>query len=242
VRAYAPMMDRSRIPFVPWKPADVLWAVAPLVALVVYGLVAGDGGQGRTSAAVTVAAIVLQGVLFLAIAAGFSIVKYKARIGDLGLRRPSFPRAYAYALKAWVVAFGVVFLYSFVVTQFEISFLKPPDTADELIDNTGGFAIAWVLAGLWAPLTEEVFFRGFVLPGLVHKYGVGIGVVMASGVFALAHVQPGTVGAVVPTLALGVALAMVYVRSGSVLPGIFIHALHNTVAILLARYAGSLNV
>ena len=236
------MMDLSRIPFVPWKPADVLWAVAPLMALIVYGLVAGDGGQGRSSAAVTVAAVIVQGVLFLAIAAGFSIVKYKARPGDLGLRRPSFPGAYVYALKVWALAFGAVIVYSLVVERFDVSWLKPPDTADELIDNTGGFVVAWVLAGLWAPLSEEVFFRGFVVPGLAHKYGVGAGVVIASGVFAMAHVQPGTVGAVVPTFALGVALAMAYMRSGSVLPGIFIHALHNTVAILLARYAGSLNV
>lgn len=236
------MMEHSRVPFVPWKPSDVLWAVAPLVALVVYGLVAGGRGQDRASTVVTVVAIVLQGVLFLAIAAGFSIVRYKARIGDLGLRRPSFPRAYSYALKAWALALGAVIAYSLLVTQFGISFLEPPATADELIDSTGGFVIAWVLAGLWAPLTEEIFFRGFVLPGLVHKYGIGIGVVMVSGVFALVHVQPGTAGAVVPTFALGVALAMAYVRSGSLLPCVFIHALHNTVAILLARYAGGLNV
>jgi membrane protease YdiL (CAAX protease family) len=35
---------------------------------------------------------------------------------------------------------------------------------------------------------------------------------------------------------------MAYVRSGSVLPAIFIHALHNTVVILLAKYAAGLDV
>jgi membrane protease YdiL (CAAX protease family) len=52
-------------------------------------------------------------------------------------------------------------------------------------------------------------------------------------VFGLFHIDP---GAIVPTFALGLALGWVYLKTGSIWPAIFAHGLHNTVAVLVAKY------
>jgi membrane protease YdiL (CAAX protease family) len=117
----------------------------------------------------------------------------------------------------------------------DIDLLLPPDTAEKALDEAGGsIVITLVLVGLLGPIAEEIFFRGFVLPGLIKRLGVGRALVISSLVFGLFHIDP---GAIVPTFALGLALGWVYVKTGSIWPAIFAHGLHNTVAVLIAKYA-----
>jgi membrane protease YdiL (CAAX protease family) len=185
------------------------------------------------------AAVIFQGAVLLCATAAFSLAKYGAPLQSLGLVLPKRPGAYRYALLVWLGALGVTVLYGLVVRAADIESLQPPDTAAELLGQPGGITAALLLAAVWAPFNEEMFFRAFALPGLARRHGPTLGVVLSSAIFAAFHLHP---GALVPTFVLGVALALAYVRSGSVLPSIFIHALHNTVVILLARYAADVNV
>jgi membrane protease YdiL (CAAX protease family) len=117
-----------------------------------------------------------------------------------------------------------------------VDLLVPPDTAKRALDEAGGSIIVTiVLVGILGPIAEEIFFRGFVLPGLIKRFGVGRSLLISSLVFSLFHIDP---GAIVPTFALGLALGWVYLKTGSIWPAIFAHGLHNTVAVLVAKYAG----
>jgi membrane protease YdiL (CAAX protease family) len=90
-----------------------------------------------------------------------------------------------------------------------------------------------VLVGILGPIAEEIFFRGYVLPGLVKKFGIGWTLLLSSVMFGLFHID---LGAIVPTFALGLALGWVYLKTGSIWPAMFAHGLHNTVAVLIAKY------
>ena len=91
--------------------------------------------------------------------------------------------------------------------------------------------------GVVGPVAEEIFFRGFVLTGLLKRFGVRRALLLSSLLFGLFHIDP---GAIVPTFALGLVLGWVYLKTGSIWPSIFAHALHNTLAVLIARYSGDI--
>ena len=91
---------------------------------------------------------------------------------------------------------------------------------------------AWILAifGVtMAPLMEELFFRGFLCPALARPLGVRWSVLITSFAFALVHSSQ-LAEAWAPLFLLflvGVVLTMTRVRTGSVVPGFFIHAAYN---------------
>ena len=75
-----------------------------------------------------------------------------------------------------------------------------------------------------APLVEEIFFRGFLFQGFRQRYGWIPAILLSSGIFAAAHLDPLSF---IPTFVLGAALAYVYHRSNSLWPAIILHFLNN---------------
>jgi ABC-2 type transport system permease protein/sodium transport system permease protein len=100
----------------------------------------------------------------------------------------------------------------------------------------------WVvlLTGAIAPaIAEEFFFRGFVLSAFRSKLTAFHSVLFSSLLFGLFHVIAGSVLSIekfLPTIILGVALGFVAIRTGSLLPGILLHALHNGLVFSMSRF------
>lgn len=93
-----------------------------------------------------------------------------------------------------------------------------------------------------APVCEELFFRGAVLSSLAAgRIGrlrrVTVALIGSTAViFGAAHLIPSAF----PALAVvGAGLAYLRVRSGSVVPGMLLHALFNSLAVIVALSAGS---
>jgi sodium transport system permease protein len=89
----------------------------------------------------------------------------------------------------------------------------------------------WQLLLLFALLPavcEELAFRGFILNGLATRLGGGSAILVSSLLFAFAH---GDAFRVLPTFPLGVILALLATRSGSLYPGMLFHAIHNGLAL-----------
>lgn len=94
----------------------------------------------------------------------------------------------------------------------------------------------WVLivfAGLIAPVTEEVIFRGYLLPSVMKNMGYVWGVVISSAIFAMVHMvfEPMTL---LIMFLLGCMLSVMYIRTKSLWPGIIFHSINNTVGTVLA--------
>jgi len=68
----------------------------------------------------------------------------------------------------------------------------------------------------------------------VKRFGVTQSLLLSSLLFGIFHFDP---GAIVPTFILGLALGWVYLKTGALWPAIFAHGLHNSLAIMLAKYA-----
>lgn len=81
-----------------------------------------------------------------------------------------------------------------------------------------------------APLTEELLFRGLLLGALQTRMGGAGALMLTSLLFGIFHVAP---LAMIYASVAGVALGWVFLRTGSVLPGLAMHAACNAIGVLL---------
>lgn len=90
-----------------------------------------------------------------------------------------------------------------------------------------GLLFAIVVA---APLTEEYLCRGIVLPALQRRWGSAIAIIGSALAFGALHMNPWQF---FYAALLGVTLGWLRVQSGSIAPGILLHALNNLISWVL---------
>ncbi len=129
------------------------------------------------------------------------------------------------------------FLGMFVInTQLILRITGKPFENPQIENITGGVRLTpidlillLVLVAVIAPIAEELLFRGMLYPVLRRSWGITIAVILNALLFGLAHV----VLILMPGLFfVGLILAWVRERSGSVIPGMLIHALQNSIIII----------
>ena len=76
------------------------------------------------------------------------------------------------------------------------------------------------------PFIEEIFFRGFVYGALKHRFGIRKAIFLSALFFSFLHTNP---MGFFPILVLGLLLAYLYEKTGSLIPSITVHMLHNGV-------------
>jgi len=201
-------------------------------------LLAADVGNGAAEFMGVPLAIITATVLsgtFAVTALSFSVVLYRQPVNTLGFVKIYGLKPYAFAVGMWLMALTILMFWIAALNWLKLDFLLPPDTAQQVMDKAGGNLITTlILVGIVGPIAEEIFFRGFVLPGLIKRFGVTRSLLLSSLLFGIFHFDP---GAIVPTFILGLALGWVYLKTGALWPAIFAHGLHNSLAIMLAKYA-----
>jgi membrane protease YdiL (CAAX protease family) len=78
-----------------------------------------------------------------------------------------------------------------------------------------------------------------VLANALQRYGVGISVLVSAAVFAISH---DTNPVMLAAFLIGVGTAVLFRKTGSVWPGLFLHATNNVVAIVMPLILASLGV
>ncbi len=144
----------------------------------------------------------------------------------LGLKRPlSSPIGMAAA--AYLAYIVIALVYSSLVHPHQ------EDVTRDLGFGHGavGAIAAGILIVVAAPISEEIFFRGFIFGGFRSRLPFPVAAVISAVIFGLFHYTgPGSIG-VVPQLAfLGFALAWLYEETGSIYPTIGVHAVNNALA------------
>ncbi len=84
-----------------------------------------------------------------------------------------------------------------------------------------------LLAVVFAPIAEEMLFRGILLPILAKKIGVAASVIITSAIFSAIHMH---LPSFLPLFALSLALAISYLYWRNLLIPIFIHAIFNLIS------------
>ena len=96
--------------------------------------------------------------------------------------------------------------------------------------HAGAYAANFVVVALVAPVVEELTFRG-VGYGLLEQYGRPLAIVVVGIAFGLAH---GLVEALPVLAAFGMLLTWLRSETDSVIPGMIVHSLFNSIALVAA--------
>jgi uncharacterized protein len=211
-----------------WGPARVAGGLAVLLGLTVVevGVVAAFDPDletlGARLAVQAVLAVTLVAVAFTVASPGPGSVP----AGALGLVRPRRP-ALSLAVGGYLAYLGFSFLWSLLVSP------EQEDITRELglHESAVGAVVAGLLIVVAAPVSEEIFFRGFMFGGIRSRLPFWVAAAVSGAIFGLFHYTGSDSLGVVPQLAfLGMMLAWLYERTGSILPAIGIHALNNAFA------------
>ena len=116
--------------------------------------------------------------------------------------------------------------------QREIDGALPTEAVARLkAEGFGALPVQIVLIVFLASISEEICFRGMLFGGLRERYARIPAALLAGAVFGGLHALTG-VTAVPPLIAFGFVLCLLYEKTGSIVPGILLHMLNNSVALL----------
>ncbi len=96
-------------------------------------------------------------------------------------------------------------------------------------DGTPTVLVLIVVLTILAPLEEELLFRGYILRALRNWQGLWPAAVTTGVLFAATHVGWLPIAVMVPVVVFGIGLCLLYHWTGSLYPGIALHAIFNSV-------------
>ncbi len=102
-----------------------------------------------------------------------------------------------------------------------------------VLEGQMGVGFNLVLLALVPGVCEEVLFRGYAQRQFERAAGPAGGILLAGGLFGLYHLRPSQV---LPLVVLGLYMAYLVWRTGSLVPAMAVHVAHNGLAVLGARY------
>jgi membrane protease YdiL (CAAX protease family) len=235
---------RSRCDGLPAWPA---WApfAAMLVTLVATVFVVSVIGFGLTLAGTDVPAgnpppgVQIGGTFaqdLLLIAAALLFARVTAGMpspAQFGLVRPPLGRAAGQLGLAWLSF--LIFSYAWALI---IDTNKTDDLPQELgaDDSTLALVAVAVLVCVMAPIAEELFFRGFCFTALRRWLGLIPGVILTGLIFGAIHAGSADVVFLPPLAFLGMALCVLYYRTGSLLPCMVLHSFNNSLALGVSQH------
>lgn len=222
---------------VSWNLNDVGWVLFILILLLFFGSAFGlfplrEAGVSLVASLRAVFMMLLLYGFLIFLIWLFALRKYGETLASLGFL----------PFNIWVsLGLGVILLvllkvsamaYAFLVALFGLE--PPPEliTGIPRLFGSGylGLVLAILVTALVAPVAEEAFFRGFVYPAFRKRMGVGGGVVVSSLIFALFHMS---LWLLVPVTIMGMVLAYLYEKKGSLGPAIVLHSLNNLVSVII---------
>ncbi len=255
-RAWSSVLSAPAVPAHQLTAFDILFASWIFLAgrgmggqLAVALVAAGSGSVAATQPAadelltreigMALGAILSVGV-FLVIAAA----RLQGGPGAWRLATGARPRYLLLSLAVTIAALGVcnvMFIASELLLRMILE--HPPAEHEKILllqrDDTPQSLVVLTVVGavIVAPLLEEMFFRGLLLPALVKWFGSAKWAVVVSAVlFGVIHLSvPATVA---PLTLFGMILGAVYLRTGTLMAPLVIHALFNARTVIWILLSG----
>lgn len=142
----------------------------------------------------------------------------------------------------WLIAGAGMAIGTFLIAttalaalqKLGLEILKYSDPFDR-----AGYGFGWVVLVICVQpaIFEELAFRGIVQSALLGVLGARHAIIVSAMMFAILHLSP----AGLPHLVvIGLALGWLRVKTGSLLPGMALHFVHNFLAVLAEKHGGFL--
>ena len=121
-----------------------------------------------------------------------------------------------------VILGGLIWLIAVQVVVEPLSLLLP---AEDQASGQGFWAI--VTAVIFAPVFEELIFRGLLLESLLRRHRRLLSVVVSSLIFAIVHFQPSVM---LVAFVSGLVFGTLYLHTNSIFTTIILHSINNSIA------------
>lgn len=112
-----------------------------------------------------------------------------------------------------------------------------PDTTGGLLASMMTSPLGFVAIALLAPVVEETAFRGIILKSLLSTEKLSEkpwwAIVISAIIFAVVHMNPVQMP---HAFLMGILFGWIYYRTRSIVPGILMHFINNTIAFVLYQY------
>jgi membrane protease YdiL (CAAX protease family) len=226
--AEPPEQRPSGFPYANWGPGTALGGVvAALAAGIALGIPAVIAGHKDNGVLTTFGNVGVQ----LATALGFLLVPMaiagmNGASGDEILRRLGVRPFRPSAFKWMAAAIGAYLLFA---TFYSLVIVEPEQK--DIAEGFGAVPVQVLLIVFAAPISEEVCFRGMLFGGLRERLPRIPAALLGGLVFGGLHALTG-ISAVPPLIVFGFILCLLYEKTGSIVPGILLHMLNNSVALL----------
>ena len=134
----------------------------------------------------------------------------------------------------WVALFslGTIIPLSFLYEQLGI---EMDENTQQILTSLMKEPWGYVAVGILAPLAEEVVFRGAILRtllGIMSKKNHWVAIMISAAIFGVVHAN---LAQFINALLMGLLLGWMYYRTGSLVPGILLHWVNNTMAYVLTN-------
>ena len=173
----------------------------------------------------------------------FTVGQYKEKLRSIGITFKNFFANVSYGIVGYIATlpllFSVLILTSLVTGLFH--YVPKEQVVVKLFmrQNNAAFLIYTSLfAAIVGPVIEELFFRGFMYSAVKKYVGIFWATIVTAVLFAALHAH--AVG-FLPIMVLGILLAQMYERTGTLVSSVTIHIMHNFSMLLLVFLAKSVN-
>lgn len=134
---------------------------------------------------------------------------------------------------SWIVCCLTLFLGTFILKENTIVLILNEMPVNKLIEEsfkeqTSNYLILFTNAIIFAPIFEEIIFRGFILESINKKYGTVNSIIISALIFGLIHLNlpQAFIGFI-----LGLALGWIYIQTKSTFLCILCHSFINLLGI-----------
>lgn len=121
-----------------------------------------------------------------------------------------------------LLVFASMFIFNILAAELGL-----PDVLAETMQQVSNNVLGCISIAVLAPVLEEVLFRGAIQGYLMRKYNPMVGILVASLIFGLIHMNPIQV---FYAFFLGLIFGWIYYRTRSLMPVVIGHVLNNTFA------------
>lgn len=203
----------------------LLYFVVFMLVQIIMGLAMAFVAQGGSdSVTANIIGTLASSVITIVLFARLKWVPYN---GDYINTRPWFTLF-------WVVCLSIGTIIPLQLAQDALH-LSMPEAYNELLKGMLSHKLGFVTIGIVAPIAEEMVFRGAILRALNQWLGHRmrwVAIALSALLFGVVH---GNMAQGFGAFAVGLILGWMYIRTGSIVPGVVLHWTNNMAAVVAYR-------